>query len=261
MDGKSHVFRIICSQDITEITGRHNDINLRALCNLTLLQQGCIGIDIVADLRNQTADIDGVCGRELESLFIKLLCQLTIRENLLHSGLCIVKIAVNTNHQSVFPLLGYHLLLLNRADTVLGIEYDDSGAFYISKPGQSCFTGITRGSCQNNNLILDGILTGCGNHKVRQDGKCHILECNGSTVEQLQIISSLRLYQRCNHFCIKLGIVRSIDAVFQFLLSKIGKEQLHHFICHLLIIHLRKFFQTLIHFRYLFRDKKSPVFG
>ena len=47
-----------------------------------------------------------------------------------------------------------------------------------------------------------------------QNGKCHILERNGGTMEQFQIISIIRLYQRSDLLRIKLGIISVVDTIF-----------------------------------------------
>ena len=127
----------------------------------------CIRINIITNLRYQTSDVNGVRRGKLEALLIHFFCQFLVGENLLHTGLGIVKVAVNAYYEGIGTLLGHHLLLLNRADTVLRVKYDDPGTLDIGKACQSCLTGITGSSSQDHDLILDIILTGGSDHQVR----------------------------------------------------------------------------------------------
>ena len=43
-------------------------------------------------------------------------------------------------------------------------------------------------------------------------------------MEQFQIISIIRLYQRSDLLRIKLGIISVVDTIFQFFLSKVCQE-------------------------------------
>ena len=93
---------------------------------------------------------------------------------------------MDTDHVCILSPLRHHLLLLDRADTVLRIEYDNAGSRHISKPGQSCLTRISGGCGQDNDLIFDVVLPGTGGKQIRKDGQSHILKCDGSSMEQLQ---------------------------------------------------------------------------
>ena len=76
-----------------------------------------------------------------------------------------------------------------------------------------------------------------------QDRQCHILEGDGRTMEQFEIIGAISFHKRSDHFCIKLGIVRSCDTVFQLFFCKIRKIKLHNLIGNFTICHMRQLFQ------------------
>ena len=80
-------------------------------------------------------------------------CNLRIRKHLLYTGLCLIKVSMNSYNECIVTLLGHHLFFLDRADTVLRIKYNDLGPFYICKACQCCFSGIS-GSCSQDNDIL-----------------------------------------------------------------------------------------------------------
>ena len=144
---------------------------------------------------------------------------------------------------------------------MLRIEYDDLCSRYICKTSQCCFSCISGCRSKNYNIIADMILSGSGCHQMRQDGKCHILECNSCTMEKLKEICSVCFMKRCNLFCVKLFIICVCNTVLQFIFCKVCKKTAHNFVCCFLICHLSKFFYRHIQFRDLSRDKQSSIFG
>ncbi len=142
----------------------------------------------------------------------------------------------------IFALLCNHLLFLYRADTVFRIEHDDLCAFYISKACKCSLSGITTCCRQDNDLVLYMIFLCTACHKMWQDRQRHILKCDRCTMEQFQIISTIRISQRCNDIRIKFLIICFIDTVFQFFFREVCQIQLHHFVCNFLIGHFGQFF-------------------
>ena len=185
MDRKSHLFCIVCSKDISEVTGGNNYIDLLSVLDLAVMYQCCISIYIIYDLRNKTSDIDRVCRRELESCLVKLCCHLMIIEHLLNCSLGIIKVACDSYNIGIGTLLSYHLLLLDRTYTMLRIKYDDLGSRHICKACHCSFTCISGSCSEDHDLILDVVLLRCCCHQMWKDGKCHIFKCDGSAVEQL----------------------------------------------------------------------------
>ena len=96
---------------------------------------------------------------------------------------------------------------------------------------------------------------------MRQDGQCHILECDRRTMKQLQIICILCLCKRCDHLRVKLGIICAVDTGLKLALREIREIKLHHLISNLPVIHLGKLFQALIQSRNMIRHEKSAVIG
>ena len=95
-------------------------------------------------------------------------------------------------------------------------------------------------------------------HKIRQDGKRHILKGDGLAMEQLQKMCSVMGNKRSDPIIIKLGIIRTMDAVFQLLLGKVREHAAHYLICHSAVIHFRQLLQRHFHDRDLIRNKESP---
>ena len=118
------------------------------------------------------------------------------------------------HNRGIIPLLSHHLQLLNTAYSVFRIEHDDPGPRNICKSCHSCLTSISGRCCQDHDLLICMILLRCSCHKVREDGQCHILKSNGTSVEQLQIICAISLYQRRNGLCIEFAIICFLNTVF-----------------------------------------------
>ena len=128
---------------------------------------------------------------------------------------------MNGDNRGVGALLSYHLQLLNLADAALRIEHDDTGSRYIRKTSHSSLTGISGGCSQDNDFILHMILLCRGSHQIRKNGQCHVLEGDGTSVEQLQIISAVRLDKRSDLLRVKLAVVSVVDAVTQLFLGEV----------------------------------------
>ena len=168
---------------------------------------------------------------------------------------------MNTDYKCIIPFLGHHLLLLDRADTILRVKYDDLCSRHICKSCQCCLSSVPGGCSQDHNIIFHLILLRCSSHQIRQNRKCHILECDGRPVEQLQIVSILHLCQRCDHVCIELFVVCTVNTVLQFFLGIIGEKELHHLICGLLISHSGQLLHGTGKLRNRIRNKQSSIFS
>ena len=103
--GKSHVLGIECCEDISEVAGGNTDVDLLSRGDPLLLKEPGVCIDVVADLGNKSSDVDGIGRRENKSLLVKLSCKLLIAEDLLYSGLGIVKVSVDADYESICSAL------------------------------------------------------------------------------------------------------------------------------------------------------------
>ena len=185
---------------------------------------------------------------------------LRIIEHLLHCCLGVVKITGNANHIGVIAFLCYHLLLLDRADAVFGIEYDDPGTRNISKTCHRRLTCISGSCCKDHDLIFDIIFLRRRSHQVREDGKSHVFKGDRRSVEQLQKINSVScLVKRRDLLCIEFGIICSGNTVFKLFFRIICKKAAHNFIRCFLVCHLCKTAQRNIQFRDTHRHEQAAV--
>ena len=72
--------------------------------------------------------------------------------------------------------------------------------------------------------------------KIRKYGKCHILKCDGSAVEELEVVCAADFLYGNKLFYIEFVIICLFDAVFEFFLGKVGEEFLHNDICYFPVI-------------------------
>ena len=183
----------ICSKNISEVAGRHYNVDLFSIFNLLIFQQFCICVYIVNYLRHQTADIDRVCRRELETSLCHLFFKFFVAEQLLYSCLRIIKVSMNGNYTGIITFLGTHLQFLNLADTALWIKYNNTCSRNVSKTCHSCFSRITRCSSQDHDFFICVVFLCSSGHKMRKNGKCHVFESNGTAMIKLQEIRSVCL--------------------------------------------------------------------
>ena len=123
----------ISSQDIAEIPCGDRHVDPLSVSDLSLVKKPAVSIDIVGHLGDQSADIDGIGGREDKAFFCQLLCKFPVCKNLFYSCLGIVEIAVDSHNCRVIPLLSHHLKFLDPADSVFGIKHDDPGPRHVGK--------------------------------------------------------------------------------------------------------------------------------
>ena len=217
-------------KNISEIPGRHRNREFFSLPNLPCFQKATIGINIVHNLRDETPDIDRVCGREAVSFLKKFRFVGFIGKDSLYPALCIIKIPEDGSHMRILSLLHFHLLLLKSGHPVFRIKHDDFCPFHIGKSFQCRLPGIS-GSCrQNHDFLPNRILFGTHLHQIGQNGKRHILKGERLPVEEFQVVVLSLFHNRSDFFRIKLLVVGMVDTEAEFFLRKIREIQLHNFI-------------------------------
>ena len=147
-DRKPHALCVIPCQHVSEVSGRHAEVDPFPLGDRALPAQRLVGFKIINDLRHQPSDIDGIgAGKEDALLGKDLSC--TGGENLLYPGLGIVEIAPDAADRHIFSLLGDHLQPLDVADLALGVKYGDSDILHILKAVESSLARIAAGGCDD----------------------------------------------------------------------------------------------------------------
>ena len=254
-DGYSHLPGIVGGQDISEIAGGNHHIDLLSFLNLLSGQEGHVAVYIVDDLGNQASDIDGIGTGELIAGLIHFPGKGRIGEHTLYSVLGIIKIPLNTDYTGIVPSLGNHLLFLDGAYPVLGVENDDLCPRHIRKAGQSGLACVAAGCCKNHDLIFHMILAGACSQQIGENGKSHILKGDRCPMEKFQIESITLFGQGRNGLHIKLTVIGMIDAITKLFLRKVGQEKAHHFVGNLLIGLVRQLGKRDGECRDLIRDK------
>ena len=181
--GQAHLHRIPACKNIPEVPCRYSEIQLLAVFDFAHAYRLQICPEIVNNLRHQSADVDGVRRRKLESLRRQLLLQLLIRKNALYRRLRIIKVPLNADHAGIRALLRIHLQLLHGTDPILREEYHNSCTLHVRKALQCRLACITACRSQNHNLLLQAVPFRRSFHQIGQYRKCHILKCQCSPVE------------------------------------------------------------------------------
>ena len=178
------------SQDVPEVAGRNYDVHRLSGSDGTLFHHLAVSVDVIDHLRNQTADVDGVRRRELESCCVQTCRQVCVSEHVFDVRLCVIEVSVDGHNRGVVAFLCHHLFFLDGADAVLRIEHDDACVRHISESVKRRFSGVTRSRRQDHDFFRAAVLFGGSRHQVRQDRKGHVFEGDGRSVEQFQIVVS-----------------------------------------------------------------------
>ena len=227
--GQTHLTGVPAGQDVAEVAGGDTVVHLVAHLDLALVQQVAVGGDVVDQLRQDAAPVDGVGGGQEVATLCQVGTELLVGEEDLHAGLGIVEVAVDRADTHVIALLGLHLELLDLGDAAGGIEDQDLGALHVLEALQSGLAGVAGGGHQDaDGLVLVGLHQG-GGEQVGQDLQGHILKGGGGAVPQLQAVGLVVQLVHGGHTAVvKLLVgVAGLGEGGQFLLGEILQEELH----------------------------------
>ena len=136
-----------------------------------------------------------------------------VPEEGLDLALGIIEVAGNADYISIIALLRQHLQFLDMANATLRIEDHNLGAGHIRKAGHGRLTGIAGGGSQDDDFLVRALFLSRSGHEIRQDGQGHILEGDGLTVEELQIVSIPYLLDWGQFWRVELvAVIGSINA-------------------------------------------------
>ena len=125
------------------------------------LSKGGIGVYVVNDLWDQSADIDGVGGREHIAVVGNGAAQLLVGKDGFDSGLRIVKIAVYRCNVGIVAFLRNHLKFLHIGDTLVGVENRYFCSGNVCKACQRRLAGVSGGGSQNEHVLARGASADC----------------------------------------------------------------------------------------------------
>ena len=258
----AHLFCIVSSEDVAEVTSRNNDVQGFAHFQFALLYQCHIRGHIVNNLRNEPSPVDRIGTGEPHISGSQFFLDGLVGKDFLNTALAVVKVALYGTHVDIAAFLCYHLPLLHIAHAIFRIEDHDFCAFYILEAFKSSLAGVA-GSCnQNDNFFFQlQLLHGCG-QEIRQNLQCHILECTGWAMPQFEHVSAFKeVCNFCDIFCFKpLGVISTFGAVNQFCFGEIGQITRKYKCCPLcigLICQSSQFF--LGNRRNLFRYEQTAI--
>ena len=186
-----HLFGVPACQNIPEVAGGHTEIHRFAPLYRALPGQTEVGIEIVDDLRHQTAEVDGVGAGQADAAGGQSLGHIGITEHPLDAGLGIVKVSGNRVDAHVVTGLGGHLQALNLAGARVGIEHLNFNAVQPGVARQRRLAGIAAGRHQNPGGL--GALQAAlalhqqAGHQLQRI----VLEGTGGAVPQLQRIQAI----------------------------------------------------------------------
>ena len=224
-----HPLGVVAGQNIAEIPRGHAEIHWLAQLDLMGFQQVAVGGNIVNHLRKDAPPIDGVGGGKEISPSGQLFPHGLVRENPLHTVLRVVKVTLDGAYTHVFSLLSRHLQLLNFADPVFRIEYQNLCLVHAREPLHGGLARIAGGCHQNAGcLFLPGHAQASG-QQLGQHLQGHVLESAGRSMPKLQapcpaIHLSQRSYGGMVKFVRTIGVLREL---LQVLWAEVLQEFSH----------------------------------
>lgn len=120
----------------------------------TAFTQVQIRREIVHDLRQQTAEIDGIRRREFVSLCFSLCAKFRVAEYAFDGGLRVVKIPFYAANVHILAFLRHHLQPLCAAYAAMRVEHLYGSARHIAKTGECGLARITRGGHENIDFFI-----------------------------------------------------------------------------------------------------------
>ena len=195
IDRQTHFIGVVAGEDIAEVAGRDGDVDLLAEGDLPRVDHIAVGGNIVYDLRQQAAPVDGVRRAEHHAVLLEDRVGLGIGEDALDGGLGVVKVAADGTDVDVLALLGIHLMLLHRGHAVDRIENDDLRMRNVAEALERRLAGIAGGRHEDDGVLAVADLRKRLGQEMRQYLQRHVLERAGGAVPELQQI----------HFCAVIG--------------------------------------------------------
>ena len=151
---QAHPLGVVAGEDVAEVARGHAEVHLLPQLDLPGPQQVAVGGDIVDDLGQDAAPVDGVGRGEEPALLPQDLPQCLVGEEGLHAPLGVVEVAPHGADAHVVPGLGDHLQPLHLADPVLGVEDQDLGPGHVREALQGGLAGVAGGGCQDAGVPL-----------------------------------------------------------------------------------------------------------
>ena len=154
-DGHADLARVVAAQDVAEVAGGHAHVHRLAGANAAGGDHVGVRAHVVDDLGHQAAPVDGVrAGEASPEALVQLGAELLVAEGLLHRVLAVVEVAAHAEHGDVLAELGDHLLALDVADALGGVEDDDLGESAVGEAFERGLAGVAAGRDEDQVVVL-----------------------------------------------------------------------------------------------------------
>ena len=261
--GQTHPGGEPAGQDVAEVAGGHAEVQLLAQFQLAGVYIIQIGGEVIDDLRQEAAPVDGVGGGEEPAPRRQLRGKGRVAKDLLYAGLGVVKVAAHGADAHVVPGLGDHLQALDAGHAAVGVEDEDAGARHVPEALQGGLAGVAGGGHQDADAPLLPGLAEAGGQQMGQHLQSHVLERAGGAVPQLQKSGVVvQEAQRGHGGVVEVVRVSSGDEALQFLPREFLQIKAHDLHRPGAVVQPRQAAQEgFVHRRDLGRDEQAPVRG
>ena len=221
--------RVIRRQNVAEVARRHAEIHLVARLDRARFQQIGVGGKIIHHLRHEAAEIDGVRGGKHAPLRGHRFGKDVIREDALHAGLRIVKVAVHGNHMGVRAAGRDHLQALRLTHALARVKHAATRPRHVEEALQRGLAGVAAGRHEDEDFAGFAVLLRAERQQMRQKLERHILEGERRPVPKLQRVRPIADgAHRRDVRVVKARAVSPGNGVFQLVRREIGQEFLQN---------------------------------
>ena len=236
LDRQTEHLRVIAGEDVTEVAGRHAELDFVARVDDLTFEQLRVRGEIVDDLRHQTAHVDGVGRREHNIRpIVDTLGELMVAEDTLDGTLCVVEIAAHRAHVHVRARLRGHLQLLDLADLAFRVEHGDARARHVGEPGQRGLARVARGGREDHDFLVRIAGRGGMRHKTGKNLQSDVLERGRRAVEQFEDVIVAQGLERCDRRIRPLFAVGVAHTLRQLVIGEIRQQRAQHLLGDLLV--------------------------
>ena len=258
---QAHLLGIPAGENIAEVAGRHDEVEFVTHGNHAAGDGIAVCREIVDNLRQQAAPVDGV-GRGQEPAALRELgSKRLVAEDLLDAGLRVIKVAAHGADRDVIARLRDHLQALDLRHTAVGIEHEDLRARHVGKALQGRLAGVARGGDEDAHLPLLAALFQARREQVRQDLQRHVLERARRPVPELEKRGGVvEPVHRRNGRVVKLAAVGRGSEARKLGVRKLAQKRAHDRHGALLIRHAAQRLKLLRgHLRQRLRHEQAAV--
>ena len=220
---QAHALGVVAGEDVTEVAGGDAEGDLVPRTDGLAANELRVGVKVVADLRRETADVDGVGAREHHAALGEALGERAVREGALDLALAVVEGPVDGAHGHVAAKLGHHLEALDVGDLAGGVEHGDAHAIHAREAVERGLAGVSGGGGDDHDLLAVGPASNA--HELGEHLERNVLEGTGGAMVELEQPVRAERGDGADRRGVPLASVGGVDAAGELLAAIVTQKR------------------------------------